>query len=252
MFGRFGEGKMKIQHDCKLLTTFEKIKCSDLKDGKCHYPADYCKYNPPEPCFEDMEDAMQEIATLRKRIKELEADNDRLHDKNYERVSRTAYDACVGSVKDAKRYWVQAEAENEQLRKRVKDLEAYKAEFIETFGMIMAEKCPSGDYHCGCVPILRFGAKQLEAEVRMLEDEVDRLHDENEALRDENECLRQVDNGDKADLAQEIDHSRFLEKLLEALLGEQFDKITLHEAGKLRHKLLLNKIGEYAVAPGQT
>jgi len=131
---------MKIQHDCKLLTTFGKIKCSDLKDGKCHYPADYCKYNPPEPCFEDMEDAMQEIATLRKRIKELEADNDRLHDKNYERVSRTAYDACVGSVKDAKRYWVQAEAENEQLRKRVKELEALLGEQFNKITLSQASK----------------------------------------------------------------------------------------------------------------
>ena len=43
------------------------------------------------------------------------------------------------------------------------------------------------------------------------------------------------------ELALEIDHSRFLEKLLEALLGEQFDKITLFEVSKLRQELLLNK-----------
>ena len=42
------------------------------------------------------------------------------------------------------------------------------------------------------------------------------------------------------ELAREIDHSRFLEKLLEALLGERFDRITLFEASKLRQELSLN------------
>jgi hypothetical protein len=51
---------------CKLMN------CPDLKDRRCHYPKDYCRYNPPGPCLEDMEDAVQEIERLRARVKELE------------------------------------------------------------------------------------------------------------------------------------------------------------------------------------
>ena len=42
----------------------------------------------------------------------------------------------------------------------------------------------------------------------------------------------------EGDLSREIDHSRFLEKVLEAMLGEKFDKITLFEASKLRHAII--------------
>lgn len=47
----------------------------------------------------------------------------------------------------------------------------------------------------------------------------------------------------EGDLSREIDHSRFLEKVLEAMLGEKFDKITLFEASKLRHAII-SKIDE--------
>ena len=45
----------------------------------------------------------------------------------------------------------------------------------ERFRRIMAEECPSDEKHCTCVPLLRAGAKRLEAQLAVAREALEKV-----------------------------------------------------------------------------
>jgi regulator of replication initiation timing len=90
--------------------------------------------------------------------------------------------------------------EIERLNKVVEDLQSERdellaecAEAVEVHSRIMAEKCPSDEYHCTCVPALREELAALKADWKVYrdacakqDDEIGELKQYNVAILDQN------------------------------------------------------------------